>query len=227
LDKPFRYERKYLISTKDYHEIRSRLKKIVDLDKNAGEKGEYFIRSLYFDDINDTAYAEKLDGRCEKEKFRIRIYNCSDKVIKLEKKEKAGFYNAKASETIDLETCRALIAGRPEAIPLNTSPLVDEFCAKMRVKLLRPKVIVDYNREAYTSPFSRTRITFDKNLRTGNYATELFDPNLPTLAVMDKGYMLMEVKFDEYMPTHISNILSMTNATQTSFSKYAMCRKFQ
>ena len=58
-------------------------------DKHA-RAGGYTIRSLYFDDYCNSAYEEKDAGILMRKKYRVRIYNGSDKVIKLERKKKYG-----------------------------------------------------------------------------------------------------------------------------------------
>jgi len=94
-----RHEMKYLITYRDYYLLRSRLEKVMKRDKNSGEDG-YFIRSLYFDDIYDSCYLEKEDGVGRRRKYRIRIYNLDDDVIKFEIKDKFDSYISKSSATI-------------------------------------------------------------------------------------------------------------------------------
>ena len=87
--KPYRHELKYVITEAEHAVLASRLRAALRPDENAqGSGGEYFIRSLYFDDPWDTAVSEKGDGVGSRDKFRIRIYNMSDRTIKLERKHK-------------------------------------------------------------------------------------------------------------------------------------------
>ena len=98
----YRHELKYLISWADKAELTTRMSPVLKLDPHA-TNGGYFIRSLYFDDYWNTAYEEKDAGVLLRKKYRIRIYNCSDRSIKLERKKKFGSYIYK--ETAPL-TCR-------------------------------------------------------------------------------------------------------------------------
>lgn len=84
----FRHELKFFINYHQYLILRQRLHSLMDADQNADEVGEYHIRSLYFDDMHNTALAEKLGGLRERAKYRIRIYNVQDNVIHFEKKSK-------------------------------------------------------------------------------------------------------------------------------------------
>ena len=83
----FRNEWKYLISTSEKEMLMLRLKPFLQPDPHAGEGG-YYIRSLYFEDYWNSAYAEKEAGVLMRKKYRIRIYNNNDKFIKLERKKK-------------------------------------------------------------------------------------------------------------------------------------------
>ena len=93
----FRHELKYFINFQDYFSLSNKLKVLMKKDKNSNERGDYHIRSLYFDDYNDSALYEKQSGILRRKKYRIRIYNLSDEVIKLEKKSRVGqFINKKS-----------------------------------------------------------------------------------------------------------------------------------
>lgn len=82
----YRNELKFYINFHQYFIIRQRLKDLMEQDKHVGPTGEYHIRSLYFDDINNKALHEKLGGVRDRVKYRIRIYNGQDHVIHFEKK---------------------------------------------------------------------------------------------------------------------------------------------
>lgn len=90
----YRHELKYLISYADKAELAVRLAPVLHLDPHA-TNGGYFIRSLYFDDYWNTAYEEKDAGVLLRKKYRIRIYNCSDRSIKLERKKKSAVTSIK------------------------------------------------------------------------------------------------------------------------------------
>ena len=74
----FRNEWKYLISTSEKELLEMRMRHILKKDPYAGENG-YTIRSLYFEDYFNNAYAEKEAGILMRKKYRIRIYNYSDR----------------------------------------------------------------------------------------------------------------------------------------------------
>ena len=224
----FRHELKYYINYHDYVLLKNTLKPLLSLDRNAGEDGDYHIRSLYFDDAYETALAEKMAGSDIRSKFRIRIYDFSDDIIKFEKKFKRGQYIGKTSLLITRDECEALIAGDCSCLEGRSEPLAEEIFLQMKNNLLRPRVIVDYHREAYVSSFENVRITFDKDLKAGLWLTDIFNPHAPTMPVLEPGTMVLEVKFNRYLPVFIQSVLNNVNSAQRSaVSKYVLCRKYE
>ena len=199
----------------------------MQLDPNGDENNEYHIRSLYFDTINDDALEEKIAGVGNRKKYRMRIYNFSDKVIKLECKSKYGDLISKQSVSIPRDLAEQLIAGDPDGLQRMRHPLLHDVYREMRTRLLRPVVIVDYIREAYIHPAQDVRITFDKQLRTGMYSSDMFNPMLPTFPVFDDPVEILEVKFNEFLPTYIQSIISGVTAQRSAVSKYTWCRRYE
>ena len=224
---PLRHELKYFISPAEMQVLRGILTPSMQLDPNGNENNEYHIRSLYFDTINDDALEEKIAGVGNRKKYRMRIYNFSDKVIKLECKSKYGDLISKQSVSIPRDLAEQLIAGDPDGLQRMRHPLLHDVYREMRTRLLRPAVIVDYVREAYIHPAQDVRITFDKQLRTGLYASDIFNPMLPTYPVFDDPVEILEVKFNEFLPTYIQSIISGVTAQRSAVSKYTWCRRYE
>ena len=224
---PLRHELKYFITPAEMSALRNVLTPVMQLDPNGDENNEYHIRSLYFDTINDDALEEKIAGVGNRKKYRMRIYNFSDKVIKLECKSKYGDLISKQSVSIPRDLAEQLIAGDPDGLQRMRHPLLHDVYREMRTRLLRPAVIVDYVREAYIHPAQDVRITFDKQLRTGLYASDIFNPMLPTYPVFDDPVEILEVKFNEFLPTYIQSIISGVTAQRSAVSKYTWCRRYE
>ena len=224
---PLRHELKYFITPAEMSVLRGILTPVMQLDPNGDENNEYHIRSLYFDTINDDALEEKIAGVGNRKKYRIRIYNFSDKVIKLECKSKYGDLISKQSVSIPRDLCEQLIAGDPEGLQRMRHPLLHDVYREMKTRLLRPAVIVDYTREAYIHPAEEVRITFDKQLRTGLYSHDMFNRSIPTYPVFDDPVEILEVKYDEFLPTYIQSILSGITAQRSAISKYTWCRRYE
>ena len=224
---PLRHELKYHITPAELTVLRGVLAPVMQLDPNGNENNEYHIRSLYFDTINDDALEEKIAGVGNRKKYRIRIYNFSDKVIKLECKSKYGDLISKQSVSIPRELAEQLIAGDPDGLQRMRHPLLHDVYREMRTRLLRPAVIVDYVREAYIHQAEEVRITFDKQVRTGLYSVYMFNPQIPTYPVFDDPVEILEVKFDEFLPSYLQSILSGITAQRSAVSKYTWCRRYE
>ena len=224
---PLRHELKYHITPAELTVLRGVLAPVMQLDPNGNENNEYHIRSLYFDTINDDALEEKIAGVGNRKKYRIRIYNFSDKVIKLECKSKYGDLISKQSVSIPRELAEQLIAGDPDGLQRMRHPLLHDVYREMRTRLLRPAVIVDYVREAYIHQAEEVRITFDKQVRTGLYSVDMFNPQIPTYPVFDDPVEILEVKFDEFLPSYLQAILSGITAQRSAVSKYTWCRRYE
>lgn len=222
-----RHEHKYFINEADYFLLRSLLGSVLQRDRHSDRNGEYFIRSLYFDDVYDTAYYTKIDGVEKRDKYRIRIYNCSDQAIYLERKHKEGEYIMKNSVRITRRLCEQLIEGRPDGLDASQNPLLRDMFREMRINKLHPVVIVDYAREAYMHPAENVRITFDKRLHTGLFSRDLFNPMLNGISPIEPGRMILEVKYDHYLPDYIKRLLSTVPSDHCAISKYTLCRRFE
>ncbi len=226
---PLRHELKYFINEQQYFVLSGILDAILSRDPNGDEYNEYHIRSLYFDTAFNSALLDKLSGVQNRDKYRIRIYNFSDKVIKLECKTKVGSLISKRSISIPRLLCEQLIAGDPTGLETTRSGLLNDVYREMTINLLRPVVLVDYVREAYLHPAEEVRITFDKQLRTGLYSKELFDPYVPTIPPFSNNEIILEVKYNHSLPSYIRDILGTycQGACPSAISKYTWCRRFE
>lgn len=226
--KAFRHELKYVISAGEHQILATRLKACLQQDYYAARNGgEYSIRSLYFDDPFDSAVWEKATGGNSRDKFRIRIYNLSDDVIKFERKHKEGQYIKKDSVSLTRDECDAILRGNPRCLLDKRDPFAAQLYGIMTSTQLRPKVIVDYEREPYVFPYEDVRITFDNNVRTAMRLTDLFDPNLPTYPVWSlRNCMILEVKFNTSLPQYVADLITVGAAQHTAASKYVFCRQY-
>lgn len=217
-----RYELKHYVNQADLLQLRSRLPCVMDRDENADEDGGYRIRSLYFDNYKDKALCEKIDGVNEREKFRLRFYNDDSSFIRLEKKSKKNGLCFKQSAVIPFQTCQDLLAGKYEVLKESGDPLHLELYAKMQYELLRPKNIVDYRRDAFIFSAGNVRITLDYDIRTSSKPVDFLTTqyiNIPLPEVI-----ILEVKYDNFLPELIRGITTLSNRQCTAFSKYAAAR---
>lgn len=216
-----RHELKHRISSVDLFCIRSQLKAVMTADKHS-VNGHYFIRSLYFDDMFDTALREKINGVSRREKFRLRYYNGDTNYILLEKKSKINGLCEKSQVRITKEDASALICGNTDAVNCD-KPLMQEFIIKMQTKGLKAKTIVDYTREPFVYAPGNVRVTLDYDIRTALSCTDFLNTNCVTVPVSDFP-IIMEVKWDEFLPNLIRDIVQLEGRHTSAFSKYAACR---
>jgi hypothetical protein len=224
--KVFRHEFKYFINYFEYEILRRRLKLVLKNDKFANENGDYHIRSLYFDDVHNTALFEKQAGTLIRKKYRIRIYNLEDSVIKLEKKARKGQFIHKTSASITRDEYEKIICNDIKFMRDSSNPLLNEFYFDIIAFKYKPNVIVDYIREAYISDINNIRITFDKSLKTGLNSLDIFGKDIPTIDVIEEPKMILEIKYDHFLPTYLRNLLQISSSQRWAISKFVMCKKF-
>jgi len=224
---PARHELKYFINAAELEVLRERLRPVLRLDSHCKNGEPYVIRSLYLDDIDNSAYMDKVSGVMARDKYRIRIYRYSDKEIFLERKRKLGDLIQKSSVQITRRLCEQIISGDPRGLQTSSNPLLQDVYVQMRTRLLRPAVIVDYKREAYTCPAENVRVTFDMSLKSGLHSFDIFNPHLPTVSPLDAGMEILEVKYDNFLPDHVRGLLYGIDADRSAVSKYVLCRRFE
>ena len=227
-EKVYRHELKYYITEADYILLSTQLNRLLKHDENAGPDGDYYIRSLYFDDFKNSALVEKLAGVEKRKKYRIRIYGLKDDMIRLERKNKDKDYISKDSLKLSREEYEKIIAGDVTFLLEKDNQLAKDFYYEVKTKRLKPMVIVDYIREAYVHPIKNLRITFDKTVKSGRNSTDIFSDKVPLASVLKPGTVVLEVKFQHGLPDYLIAVLNTAKASQRSaISKYALCRKFE
>ena len=219
----FRHEVKHEINLLDMLQIRQRLKAVAYPDPHA-IKGRYLIRSLYFDNLYDKALMEKVNGLSRREKFRIRFYNGDTSVIHLEKKSKIDHLGNKQSAPLTKEEAQAIVDGDIEWMLDSEYPVVKELYTKMKIQGLAPKTIVDYTREPFIYPAGNVRVTLDYNIRSGMYCTDFLNPDCVTMPVSEA--IILEVKWDGFLPDIIRDAVSLHDRREGAFSKYEACRMY-
>lgn len=220
----YRHEWKHEISYADLLVIRQRLRAVAQPDAHARD-GKYLIRSLYFDNLDDKALREKIDGVNMREKFRIRYYNGDSSLIHLEKKSKVSGLGTKYSAPLTAEEAQSIVNGSWDWMLTSERPLMQELYCKMQYQGMRPKTIVDYTREPFIYRPGNVRVTFDYNIRTGLRCTDFLNPDCLTAPAPDAG-IILEVKWDDFLPSVIRDAVQTPGRRVTAFSKYAQCRMY-
>ena len=226
-EKHYRHELKFAVAYADYVAMRARLGRIMATDPHVDASGHYRIRSVYFDNSDDKALREKVDGVGKREKFRIRYYNDEFSFITLEKKMKIDNLCLKYDAQLSEEECRRLLRGDLAFMRDHPQALVRELYAKMQYQRLRPRVLVSYLREPYVYRAGNVRVTFDSQIRTSLFQQEFLTKRVSDISATDTPQdMILEVKYDAFLPEIIQDVIQVPGIRQQAFSKYGACRRF-
>lgn len=224
-EEKYRHELKFVISRSQAEILENSLSGIMKKDRHL--VGEFYnIRSVYFDDIDHTCFFENENGTDPREKFRIRIYNNDDSFIRLELKKKNKGMTQKLQCEITREQVEKIFRGESlgdfEALP----PLLKKFELQRMCRLLSPDILVDYDRIPYVYDLGNVRITFDMNMASSTQFGSFFQAELPKRPILQQDMMLLEVKYDEFLPDYIEKLIAPQVNQRTSFSKYYLCKKY-
>lgn len=194
-------------------------------DSHAQDRNVYTVRSLYFDDYTNSCFYDNLSGMEPREKFRIRLYDANTSFIKLELKQKIHGMTKKRSCPVTKEQCMILSEGHLADIRALDSPVYRKFCMEQQVRMLKPKIIVEYDRVPFIYRDGNVRVTFDMNIRSGMYVNQFLCEKIVSVPMMPSGFHILEVKFDEFLPEFIRQAIQIDGLRQTAYSKYCICRK--
>lgn len=222
----YRVEDKFMCTRQELLILQTRLQAVLDLDSNQDNESGYKVTSVYFDDRHDTSLRDTVDGKRNRKKFRIRIYNASYDTIKLEVKCKRDSKVYKYSERISFGEMQNLLEGqciKDDRFSLDSA--VTLFNLEMARNALVPKVIVEYDRRAYVYGPGNVRITFDRNVRASDDIDGFANCGGVQYTYLDGTDDVLEVKYDEFLPGFIARLLELGNMRQVSYSKYRLSRE--
>ena len=219
----YRYEKKFIINNIQMEILKNTLSAALYIDSNVkNPEGNYFIRSLYFDDYKNTSYNQVLDGLSKREKYRIRYYDLDPSYITLEKKSKENNLGKKDKDILTKEIVMKFITN--DEIDSNR-PVVTELQNKMKTDFYKPVIIIDYERMAFTYPVNDVRITLDYNISCSYEISKFFENNINSIPLLEKNTAILEVKYNEFLPDIVKQLINIGNLELTSFSKYSTGRE--
>ena len=223
-DLVYRHEIKYRINGGTYHILRRRFASVMQPDTHT-KNGLYRVTSLYFDDVYRTAYRDKVNGVLKRKKYRVRAYDLDKGIINLEEKIKHNTVGYKKSVPITEDEYRRMLAGDfgffADEKYADTAG-GDMFASDCSAHLM-PAVIVDYIREPFVYSPGNVRVTFDMMISACTNSFDMFSPDCVYENVMPDNDIVLEIKFDNFLPDHILHLLTDISTTQESVSKYILC----
>lgn len=219
-ERQYRFERKYYLNRFEAEILRGRISSVLHPDEHSqGRDTGYRISSLYFDDIYNTALFQKQNGVLLRNKLRMRYYNGNLDFIRLELKHKYGEMVSKENVPVSAAQYAMLREDNYDFAFYEQHPLWRMFYMRRVTVGLRPVVMVEYTRKAFTYTPGNVRITFDMNLCA----------SLPwfgtSLTVLPDDCVILEVKYDNFLPSVVSSLLAAARLTQVAISKYVLCRE--
>ncbi|HBT72381.1 MAG TPA: molecular chaperone [Lysinibacillus sp.] len=221
-----RQEIKQAISYPDYALLKAKLQHVMQLDQHAGKDGKYLIRSTYFDNLANKVLNEKKEGYINRDKYRVRIYGKSSAIINLERKSKRNNVTFKSKCKISQAEYEQMRVGDISWMENDDRVLIRDLYQEMNYSQLRPTTVVDYEREAYIYPFGNVRVTFDSKVQSSLRNTDMFNQNLPMVDVLEPNLVVLEVKYDEYLPDIIKYLLQSVDTRAEAYSKYQLSRMY-
>ncbi len=224
----FRNENKYMISFAQEEYLKMHLGELCERDSHTDSMNRYNIRSLYFDDYDNSAYCDNSGGVDNRTKYRIRIYNYDSSIIHLECKQKVNGKIHKEKAVVTRAFCQKLMEDKGEELEYPADhPLINRFLYLYHTKYLRPKVIVEYEREPYVHPDGDVRITIDRKICFSEEVERFFEKDIFMQPILPMGQNLLEVKYTEFLPEFVKDTLDIKHMQRITFSKYYLCENFR
>ncbi len=221
-----RKELKHGITYIDYMLLKNRLRHFMKLDPNANANGKYLIRSCYFDNFENKVMNEKKEGYLNRDKYRVRIYGKSADVVNLERKSKRNNLTFKSKCPLTKQEFEKMRVGDILWMENDERELIRDLYFEMKYQALKPMTVVDYEREAYIYLYGNVRVTFDSKVQSSLRNTDMFNKHLPMVDVLDPTEVILEVKYDEYLPDVIKVLLQGINTKHEAYSKYQLSRMY-
>jgi len=221
-----RRELKHALTRADCFLLRQRLQHVMKRDSHANQDGKYLIRSVYFDNFDNKVLTEKKEGYYHRDKFRVRLYDFQSGYMNLEKKSKHNNLTYKQKCRLTADEYKRICTGDVDWLAIDKRDLCKELYIHMTIYQVKPITVVDYEREAYVYEYGNVRVTFDSNVRTSFRNNDILNPHLPMVEALDSNVVILEVKYDEYLPDFIKVLLQVSDRRQDAYSKYQLSRMY-
>lgn len=220
-----RKEIKYIIPKIEFLRLKKHLEALMRKDSHCSD-GSYMVRSQYYDSLRDQDLRDNVDGNMEKRKIRLRTYTLDASKIKLEYKCKSNSEGTKYAIWISREEAAMMESGKYGFLLDHEEELAKILYVKMMQGAYRAKTIIQYNRMAYIHHVCNFRITFDTDLKSTLNPHGLFSKELSFVPLIEGDRGIMEVKYNEFLPSVFKGLLQEIDALQEASSKYSMSRRY-
>lgn len=222
-ERTLRHEYKFPATTAQCEVLRERFSAVMTPDTH-GDNGCYRVTSVYLDDVYRSAYNDKLIGADTRKKYRIRTYDLSEKLLHFECKYKDRNMTSKRGIWISPGQYHSILKGDYSFVWSGEyeGTILEDASYSNALALLRPSVIVDYNRQAFINPEGNVRFTIDSGFKAGAFSDDMLSENIGYLPVEDFTAVI-EIKYDDYLPSYLEELLGGIELKQESVSKFLLC----
>ena len=222
-ERTLRHEYKFPATATQCEVLRERFSAVMTPDTH-GNNGCYRVTSVYLDDVYRSAYNDKLIGADTRKKYRIRTYDLSEKLLHFECKYKDRDMTSKRGIWISPGQYHSILKGDYSFVWSGEyeGTILEDASYSNALALLRPSVIVDYNRQAFINPEGNVRFTIDSGFKAGAFSDDMLSENIGYLPVEDFTAVI-EIKYDDYLPSYLEELLGGIELKQESVSKFLLC----
>lgn len=223
-----RYENKYIVTGGQAELLKCHIEGLCVQDAFSGGQGEYKIRSLYFDDYKGNSYRDNEIGIEPRSKFRLRFYNDNPDIIFLEQKMKISGKIYKERTQVTADFYNLLVGDKWEKADYPTSDaLLNRFWTAYHTRGLKPRIIIEYDREPFVCPEGDVRITLDKGIAFSDEVENYLRKDLFLQPIMKTGGELLEMKYQNFIPDFLYQGIQLRQLQQYTFSKFYLCEMYR
>ncbi|MBN2544705.1 MAG: polyphosphate polymerase domain-containing protein, partial [Spirochaetes bacterium] len=207
-----------------YHLLKNLLSDIISRDPHQINSKGYLVRSLYFDNIFNKNYYEKIEGYDNRKKYRMRTYDINAKEVKFEIKNKVNDYIYKEASVISKKDAIDIISNKNYDSLLNyNSKVLNKIYLAFKLMYYSPVVLIDYSREAFIFPNNNVRITLDSSFMKNEIDLNIFSKQ-KNMIPFNKNKIILEIKYDNNFPSWLKKVLRNLNLDTRAISKYCLAR---
>ena len=218
MSKVYRNELKFVVDEATLQLMKQKLQPLLLYDSHQVEDS-YRIRSMYFDTYERKSYRENDAGIEERKKYRIRVYDKPRDYIRLEIKHKLKDRNYKEGCELSVEKYEEILNRTLQFDPTDPKPLRMLYL-DMKMHLLRPSIIVEYQRTAFVYDTGNIRITFDRDISHSSHFDKFLNDEIPKMPLLPSNKHVFEVKYDDVLPGFIAQVIETGQLERTTFSKF-------
>ena len=224
-----RFEFKYPIDIRVADRIIMGVLDYMKCDKNCTEKNDYIysVSSLYYDTFGLGSYHEKDAGIRNRKKLRLRFYNDyigNDTKVFMEIKRKRDMVVIKDRVSMTSKEFHNLFNGGEkksfyDKCPVDEKETLEDFMFIKAINCMEPILLISYDRRAFESLLGLDfRVTFDYNIKA-SLAKWL---DVRPIKKITKNLVIMEIKYNNVLPSWFHDIILKYQLSRDTFSKYAM-----